>query len=168
MVYLSADSTITLYEEPIAWASGYQMTAEKISLLTGNGQVKQFFMTTKAFMVGRRWDTQMFDQIKGRNMTGYFKDNELYMVYVDGSGETIYYPDDQGAIIGVNRATSSNIRIMIDKLPGHRHHLHEQTGRRLDSPPSRQSGRRTLERFPLVAIPATQKQIRHFQYSPST
>ena len=66
-------------------------------------------------MVGRRWDTEMFDQIKGRNMTGYFKDNELYMVYVDGSGETIYYPDDQGAIIGVNRATSSNIRIMIEK-----------------------------------------------------
>ncbi len=115
MVYLSADSIITLYKEPIAWASGYQMTAEKISLLTGNGQVKQFFMTTKAFMVGRRWDTEMFDQIKGRNMTGYFKDNELYMVYVDGSGETIYYPDDQGAIIGVNRATSSNIRIMIEK-----------------------------------------------------
>ena len=115
MVYLTADSTVTLYNEPVTWASGYQMTAEKISLLTGNGQIKQFYLNNKAFMVGRRWDTEMFDQIKGRNMTGYFKDNELYMVYVDGSGETIYYPDDQGAIIGVNRATSSNNRHMIEK-----------------------------------------------------
>ena len=57
----------------------------------------------------------MYDQIKGRNMNGYFRDNELYMVYVNGNGETIYFPDDKGNIIGVNTANSSNIRIMIDK-----------------------------------------------------
>lgn len=115
MVYLSADSTVTLYKDPVTWATGNQMTAETISLLMGDGQVKQFFLDTKAFMVARRGETEMFDQIKGRNMVGYFKDNELYMVYVNGNGETIYYPDDKGAIIGINKATSSNIRIMIDK-----------------------------------------------------
>ena len=115
MVYLSVDSTITLYNEPVAWASGNQMTAEKISLLTGNGTIKEFYLNTKAFMVSRREETEMYDQIKGRNMTGYFRDNELYMVYVNGNGETIYFPDDKGNIIGVNTANSSNIRIMIDK-----------------------------------------------------
>ena len=115
MVYLSVDSTITLYNEPVAWASGNQMTAEKISLLTGNGTIKEFYLNTKAFMVSRREETEMYDQIKGRNMTGYFRDNELYIVYVNGNGETIYFPDDKGNIIGVNTANSSNIRIMIDK-----------------------------------------------------
>ena len=116
--YTAADSVITLTGEPVAWASGYQMTAERMRVLTGRGSVKEFYLEAKAMMVGQR-DTVagdsgwMFDQIKGRNMTGYFRDNELYMVYVDGSGETIYFPDDQGVIIGVNRATSSNIRIMI-------------------------------------------------------
>ena len=66
-------------------------------------------------MVSRREETEMYDQIKGRNMTGYFRDNALYMVYVNGNGETIYFPDDKGNIIGVNTANSSNIRIMIDK-----------------------------------------------------
>ena len=47
------------------------------------------------------------------SQSGYFADNELYQVYVDGSGETIYYPDDQGVIIGANKATGSNIRIKI-------------------------------------------------------
>jgi len=115
MVYLSVDSTITLFNEPVSWASGNQMTAEKITLLTGNGKIKEFYLNNKAFMVARREESEMYDQIKGRNMTGYFKDNELYMVYVDGNGETIYFPDDKGVIIGINTATSSNIRIMIDK-----------------------------------------------------
>lgn len=113
MVYLTADSTITLYREPVAWANGNQLTGEKIILLTGKGMIKEFYLKNQAMMIARREETEMYDQIKGRNMTGYFRDNELYMVYVDGNGETIYYPDDKGVIIGVNKATSSNIRIQI-------------------------------------------------------
>ena len=116
MVYNTPDSLISLYLDPVAWASGYQITAERMSLLTGRNSVKEFYLDTKAMMIGQRDTVRrdsgwMFDQIKGRNMTGYFADNELYQVYVDGSGETIYYPDDQGVIIGANKATGSNIRI---------------------------------------------------------
>ena len=32
-------------------------------------------------------------------------------MFVDGNGETIYYTSDKGVIIGLNRATSSKIRI---------------------------------------------------------
>ena len=118
MVYNTPDSLISLYLDPVAWASGYQITAERMSLLTGRNSVKEFYLDTKAMMIGQRDTVRrdsgwMFDQIKGRNMTGYFADNELYQVYVDGSGETIYYPDDQGVIIGANKATGSNIRIKI-------------------------------------------------------
>lgn len=118
MVYTTADSLISLYKDPVTWTSGYQITAEEMVLQTGQGSVKEFYLKTKAMMIGQRDTVRrdsgwMFDQIKGRNMTGYFKNNEIYMVYVDGNGETIYYPDDQGIIIGANRATSSNIRILI-------------------------------------------------------
>ena len=113
VVYLTVDSMISIYKRPVIWASGNQMTGEIISILTGKGTVKEFYLKNQAMMIARREETEMFDQLKGRNMTGYFKDNELYRVFVDGNGESIYYPDDKGAIIGMNRATSSNIRIEI-------------------------------------------------------
>ena len=45
-------------------------------------------------------------------MVGYFANNELFKIDVDGNGQTIYYPKDKDAIIGVNRAESSNLTLM--------------------------------------------------------
>lgn len=47
-------------------------------------------------------------------MIGHMKNNELYLVDVDGNGETLYYPDDKGVIIGMNKALSSYIKIFIE------------------------------------------------------
>ena len=58
-------------------------------------------------------DTNKYNQIFGRNMTGYFKDNELYKIDVIGNGQTVYYPKDKEEYIGVNVAQSSNLIIYI-------------------------------------------------------
>ena len=44
---------------------------------------------------------------------GYIKDNELYRIDVDGNGQTIYHPKDNGIVIGVNRAESSDLTIFL-------------------------------------------------------
>lgn len=110
MVFLSADSTVYLYGTPIVWASGNQMTATNITMHMKDNQVDQFHLNNKGMIINPL-DSIMFNQIKGRNMTGYVHNNELYQVYVDGNGEVIYYPDDQGVIIGLNKTISSNIKI---------------------------------------------------------
>jgi hypothetical protein len=46
-------------------------------------------------------------------MTGFFKENQLYRIDVDGNGQTVYYPKDKEYVIGVNRAESSNITIYL-------------------------------------------------------
>ena len=60
-------------------------------------------------------DTMQFNQIKGRNMKGYFKDNKIYKVHVMGNAQTIYYvySDNNTSIIGANRADCSNMIIYI-------------------------------------------------------
>lgn len=112
MSFPTADSTIYLYGKPIVWASGNQMTATDISMLMSENNIKQFNLNNKAMIVNQM-DSTKFNQIKGRNMIGHLKDNEIYLVDVDGNGETLYYPDDQGVIIGINRATGSKIKIFI-------------------------------------------------------
>ena len=67
------------------------------------------------FKTVRSLDTLQFNQIKGKNMKGYFKDNKIYKVYASGNAQTIYYvyTDDNTALLGVNRTDCSNMLIFI-------------------------------------------------------
>lgn len=125
MIFPVADSTVYLYKAPIVWASGNQMTATDIDMHLSNNKVDQFRLNNKAMIVNQVDSTMyklspdqhgtMFNQIKGRDMIGYIRDNELRKVMVNGSGEAIYYPDDKGIIIGLNNARSSNIKIELEE-----------------------------------------------------
>ena len=110
MIFPVADSTVYLFGTPIVWASGNQLTGTTIDMHLKNNEVDLFHLNNKAFIVNQL-DTAKFNQIKGRNMTGYIRHNELYLVEVDGNGESIYYPDDKGVIIGLNKTISSAIKI---------------------------------------------------------
>lgn len=112
MAYPVADSTVYLYHEPIVWASGNQLTAADINMHIVNNKVDLFHLNNKAMIVNQL-DSTMYNQIKGRNMTGHVRDNELYQVDVDGSGEALYYTDDQGVIFGLDKTVSSSIKISL-------------------------------------------------------
>ncbi|MDE6451410.1 MAG: organic solvent tolerance protein OstA [Odoribacter sp.] len=126
MVFPVADSTVYLYRSPVVWASGNQMTATDIDMHIRNNQVDKFRLNNKAMIVNQADSTmyklqpdqqeKIFNQIKGRNITGFVRNNELRTVLVDGNGEAIYYPDDKGIIIGLYKGISSVIRIeLLDK-----------------------------------------------------
>jgi lipopolysaccharide export system protein LptA len=112
MVYDFRDSTNVFYHEPVIWAQGNQMTAETIKLYTRNRALYKAEMIENAFLIAPE-DTLHYNQIKGKLMTGYFRDNQLYKIDVDGNGQTIYYPKDKEYVIGVNRAESSNLTIFL-------------------------------------------------------
>jgi hypothetical protein len=59
-------------------------------------------------------DTIRFNQIKGRNMKAFFKDNKLFRIRIDGNGETVYFLTDKKGQIGWNRAKCSSIEIYVD------------------------------------------------------
>ncbi|MCU4177770.1 OstA-like protein [Carboxylicivirga sp. N1Y90] len=113
MIYDFRDSTNTFYNTPILWAQNNQMTAQTIKLYTKNQTMDKAELINSAFIVSPE-DSLLFNQIKGRNMTGYIRDNELYKIDVDGNGQTIYYPKDKNLVIGVNRAESSNLTISLN------------------------------------------------------
>ena len=60
-------------------------------------------------------DTLQFNQVKGKNMKGYFKDNKMYKVKVMGNAQTIYYvyTDNNTTLMGANRADCSNMVLYI-------------------------------------------------------
>jgi hypothetical protein len=67
-----------------------------------------------AFIVGLV-DSIRYNQIKGRNVTGYFHNNKMYKIAIDGNSELIYFLVDKEGQIGWNHAKSSRIEIYVDK-----------------------------------------------------
>ncbi|WP_462317694.1 OstA-like protein [Marinilabilia sp.] len=114
MVYDFRDSTNTFFHEPVIWAQENQMTANKIKLYTRERTLYKAELIENAFLIAPE-DSLHFNQIKGKLMTGFFRDNELYRIDVDGNGQTVYYPKDREYVIGVNRAESSKLTIFLKK-----------------------------------------------------
>jgi lipopolysaccharide export system protein LptA len=111
--YSFMDSVIRLYHDPVVWSRENQLTADSIALFTKNSKADHMEMYNTAFVVSSV-DSTRFDQISGKNLSGYFEDNKLRRIKVTGNGEAIYYVVDGNELIGVNRARSASIEIFIE------------------------------------------------------
>lgn len=105
MKYSFADSTFRMYYKPILWADTTQMTGDTIFLTVKHRKADQLYLRSNAFIImpsGRKY----YDQIKGKNIYGYFKDNALDRMFVDGNAESLYYgKDEKNKYLGANHAT---------------------------------------------------------------
>lgn len=117
--YRPGDSTIYMYNKPVLWSEGNQMTADSISMLIKNNSIDKIFMKVNAFVISR--DTlSNYNQIKGRKMTAEFKNSDIHRVLVQGNGESIYFALEEQkkdsvvqatVTMGMNKIICSNITI---------------------------------------------------------
>jgi len=115
LVYWSKDSTIQMYTQPIIWSDKNQISANYIEMINRKKEPDEIRMKENAFIIAMEDDSLRFNQIKGKNMTGYVRNNELQKINVDGNGQSNYYARDKSGIIGLNKAESSNITIYMNK-----------------------------------------------------
>ncbi len=146
LAYSFADSVIHLYTAPVIWSGENQLNADKMDLFTKDQAMDHFEMHGKAMIVSR-YDSIRYNQIKGKKMYGYFRENELYRIDVNGNGESIYYPEDNGRLIGMNRAECSNIVIYVEKRRIKKIKLLKSPTGTLNPPPQKFSEDQRLKGF---------------------
>ena len=88
--YLSIDSTMTFYRNPVLWNIDNQMTADTIKMEIRKKNIDRIFLTSNSFVAGED-ELKNFNQIKGRKMTAYLKNKRIHHVDVEGNGESLYY-----------------------------------------------------------------------------
>jgi hypothetical protein len=115
LVYWSKDSTIQMYTKPIIWSDKNQISANYIEMINHTKDPDEIRMKENAFIIQMEDDSLRFNQIKGKNMTGYVRNNQLQKIDVDGNGLSNYYASDKKGVIGLNKAESSNITIYMNK-----------------------------------------------------
>jgi hypothetical protein len=112
--YSFQDSVIRLYIAPVIWSEDDQLTSDSMAVFTKNRQTDRLELYNNALIV-QQVDTIRFDQIKGRSLTGHFKNNELYKINIKGNGEILFYLIDGEAVAGVEQSKCANIEIRFDK-----------------------------------------------------
>jgi lipopolysaccharide export system protein LptA len=117
LTYSFSDSLIKMFNEPVLWSEQNQLTADSVTLYFKNRMIDRAEMVHNAMIISRE-DSSRFNQIKGTDMTGYFKESLLYLIKVLGNGQGMYYiRDDSAAYIGGIRIDCSDMDIYI--VEGH-------------------------------------------------
>ncbi|HWY99414.1 MAG TPA: OstA-like protein, partial [Bacteroidia bacterium] len=119
--YDEKDSVMKMFHAPVVWADQNQLTADTMKLFLENKKLTMLDMRHNSFIISRdtlasKEDSLQFNQIKGRNMKGFFKNNKINKVKVMGNAQTVYYvySDNNTTVVGANRADCSNMLIFID------------------------------------------------------
>lgn len=123
LVYNYQDSTIRMFSNPILWSGLNQLTADSVTIQTANSSISLIYLVNNAFITSEADsngiqipDSTKFNQIRGKKMTGFFVDNELNRINVEGNGQTIYYAKNKNQQnFAVNRADCSDMIIFIDQ-----------------------------------------------------
>jgi hypothetical protein len=109
LFYSGKDSIFKLFTDPVMWASNSQITGDTIYLYTKNKNPDRLYVFENAFAVNLS-DKEMFNQIKGNRLNGYFRNGEIDYMRAQGNAESIYYvKDEKNALVGINNATSDII-----------------------------------------------------------
>ena len=115
--YTRSDSLIRMMYTPIAWAHNSQITGDTILMQLDSNQMRSLYVPNNAFVVSQSGPprAKLFDQVQGKTLTAYFKNNAITHMVVFPDAEMIYYSkDEKNAYIGVDQATSRRMRVFFD------------------------------------------------------
>lgn len=112
MTFLEADSVIKFFHDPVVWSDSNQITADSILLYTKDEQLDYVELFGNPMLVAYDGEDR-YNQLKGGEMTGFFRNNEIYRLDAMESAQTVYYPYNDNELIGINAATCDKMSIFM-------------------------------------------------------
>ncbi len=116
LAYFVGDSTMYMYTNPVLWNETSQISADSINIRIANGSIDQMNTRINSFIISQ--DTiNNYNQVKGRKMVAYFKNNAIDWVDVTGNGESLYFvlDDKTNEFIGMNKVICANMKILFEE-----------------------------------------------------
>lgn len=106
-----------LIKNPVLWNNDNQMTGDVMHLIsdTKTEKLDSLKVLTNTFIISKDTLGKGYNQVKGQNLYGKFRDNKLYEIDVVKNTEVIYYMrNDKQELIGINKSVSSKINMTLD------------------------------------------------------
>lgn len=110
LIYSERDSLIRTYLEPIFWSGVSEIKADNIDVKLESQKPKEIYMKNNAFIISLDTLTNEYNQLKGRDMVGFFNDYLLEKLNIDGNGQMLYFAADSlKRMTGMNKTDCSNM-----------------------------------------------------------
>ena len=94
LVTLNTDSIIRMYLNPVMWNEANQIKSDSAWVHTQRQKItKAHFMGDP--IMGSQIDTACYNQVKGKDMTAFFDNGQVYRYDVDGNAQTLYYMQEE-------------------------------------------------------------------------
>ena len=106
LFYSFKDSVLRLYQGPVIWSRGSQITGDTVWVITRNKKAHRVNVFEHSFLINES-SPNIYNQVKSSRMDGYFTDGGLDSVRAAGFAECIYFiQDEDSAYTGINESKS--------------------------------------------------------------
>lgn len=110
--YSETDSLIKFFSQPVLWSDKQQLTGDYMQARVIDNTIHDIFIKANSFIISQAdtTDSTSYNQIKGRNIYAYLRNDEIHKIKVEGNGQTLYYMIEEGKkASGINRMDCSDI-----------------------------------------------------------
>jgi lipopolysaccharide export system protein LptA len=106
LFYSFKDSTFRMFDNPVIWSKGSQVSGDTVFLFTRNKKADRFRAWENSFIINEV-EPSVYNQVKSSRMDGYFKEGQIDSVRARGVAESVYFiQDDDSAYTGINQTKS--------------------------------------------------------------
>ncbi len=115
LVFLSRDSCMTMYKDPVVWNMDNQLLGEQIKVYMNDSTIRYAEVLQQALSVQQMSDTIHYNQVASRDMMAFFKDGQIRENWAVSNVKVVYYPvdDSDSTIIGLNYTETDTLKMYL-------------------------------------------------------
>lgn len=114
LYYSYEDSVFRMFQDPVVWSRGSQITGDTIILRTKNKKAEKLDVFENSMLV-QRLDPEIFNQIKSIRMAGFLTNGSMDSLQARGYADCIYFiQDDDSAYTGINESKADRLDIYFE------------------------------------------------------
>lgn len=114
LYYSEKDSVFMLFQAPVCWSDSTSIKGDSILIQLQNEKVSDIESIDNAWIITEH-QSGYYDQIKGKHIHSYMKNDELEKMVVKGNAESIYMiKDDDEAYVGPNKTICSHMTFFFE------------------------------------------------------
>lgn len=113
LVYLTNDSMMIMYNDPIVWTGSQQLLGEEIQAFMNDSTIDSIYVLRQTLSC-ERLDSLHYNQVAGQEMHSYMENGELKMTHVIGNVMVNYFPlDDDSLMVAMNHMESTEMKMFM-------------------------------------------------------
>lgn len=116
LYYSISDSIVELFHNPVLWVDDMQITSDSMKINIIKEKIESMKFYPNPIIISEA-DSLHYNQIKGKFMSAFFKNNKMKKLEVSGNGQSLFLIKDDKTkeYIGINKAICTDISITISE-----------------------------------------------------